>query len=454
MNDPEPGLYFLTLMLDVQTINIASIFIGFSLEAIISLLVMMLLLVFSGLISGSEIAFFSLSPNQLEGLYEDKKSKSETIIYLLQNPKSLLAGILISNNFINIAIILLSTSFMKATFDFTGNLIVGIIFQIGMVTSLLLLFGEILPKIYAKQKALVFVELMANPLRKIIAVFFPLIKLLNKTISLIDKRLAKHKPQVSMEDLSDAVDLVDELDNMEVGEEEQKILKGIATFGETDVKEIMKARVDLSALEYSTSFEDVLLHVKDSGFSRIPVYKENLDNIVGILYVKDLLNYLNHNNFDWNSKIRPAVFVPEGKKINDLLQEFRAKKIHIAIVADEYGGTSGIVTLEDIIEEIVGDISDEFDKDTEEDHYIKIDDNTWEFDAKISILDFCKIVDVNSEIFDELKGEFESLAGLILEVKGDFPKDKEKLLILNFEFVIIEMDKRRINKIKVRKLED
>ena len=452
MIDPEPGDFLLTLLLSSDTINLLSIFIGFSMESIVALLIMMVLLIFSGLISGSEIAFFSLTPAQREEIFENKNKKSSTVIHLLQNPKSLLAGILISNNFINIAIILLSTFFIKATFNFSGNEIVGVIFQIGLVTSLLLLFGEILPKIYAKQKAMMFVELMANPLRSILKLFKPLIFLLNKSTSLIDARLAKHKPLVSMEDLSDAVDLAGELENMEVDEEDQKILKGIATFGETDVKEIMKARVDVFAIEMETPFSEVLQNVRDWGYSRIPVYEDSLDNVVGILYIKDLLDNLDDEGFDWNKKLRPAVFVPEGKKINDLLQEFRAKKIHIAIVADEYGGTSGIVTFEDIIEEIVGEISDEFDKDKEDLQYIKIDDTTWEFEAKISVLDFCKVVEVDNDIFDELKGESESLAGLVLEVKSDFPKKNEKIVILDFEFQIIEMDKRRINKIRICKL--
>ena len=314
------------------------------------------------------------------------------------------------------------------------------------------MFGEILPKIYAKQKALVFVELMAKPLIVILKIFKPFIFILNKSTSLIDSKLAKHKPQVRMEDLSDAVDLAGELDNMEVDEEDQKILKGIATFGETDVKEIMKARVDVFAIEVETSFAEVMDNVREWGYSRIPVYEETLDNIVGILYVKDLLDHLNDDNFEWNAILRPVVFVPEGKKINDLLQEFRAKKIHIAVVADEYGGTSGVVTFEDIIEEIVGEISDEFDKDKEDSQYIVIEDNIWEFEAKISILDFCKVVAVDSDIFDELKGESESLAGLVLEVKSDFPKLKEKIKILDFDFQIIEMDKRRINKIRITKL--
>ncbi len=452
MTDPEPSQFIIANLLNSANYSFLSIFITFSIESIIAIVVMVILLMLSGLISGSEIAFFSLNPSQREDIFENKNNNFSKVIQLLQNPKNLLAGILISNNFINIAIILLSTFFMKETFDFSENKTIGIIIQIGVVTSLLLLFGEILPKIYAKQKAMVFVDLMADTLTIIIKIFKPFILILNRTTSVIDKRLAKRKTQVSMEDLSDAVDLVNELDNMEVDAEDQKILKGIATFGETDVKEIMKARVDVFAIEVDTSFAEVLNNVRDWGYSRIPVYEDSLDNIVGILYVKDLLDYLDKENYEWNKILRPAVFVPEGKKINDLLQEFRAKKIHIAIVADEYGGTSGIVTFEDVIEEIVGEISDEFDKDTEDEHFVIIDDNIWEFEAKVSILDFCKVVDIDNEELDELKGESESLAGLVLEVKSDFPKLNEKIVILNFEFQIIEMDKRKIIKIRISKL--
>ncbi|RLD44663.1 MAG: hemolysin [Bacteroidetes bacterium] len=452
MTDPEPSQFIIANLLNSANYSFLSIFITFSIESIIAIVVMVILLMLSGLISGSEIAFFSLNPSQREDIFENKNNNSSKVINLLQNPKNLLAGILISNNFINIAIILLSTFFMKETFNFSENKTLGIIIQIGAVTSLLLLFGEILPKIYAKQKAMIFVNLMADTLTIIIKIFKPFILILNRTTSVIDKRLAKRKTQVSMEDLSDAVDLVNELDNMEVDAEDQKILKGIATFGETDVKEIMKARVDVFAIEVDTSFAEVLNNVRDWGYSRIPVYEDSLDNIVGILYVKDLLDYLDKENYEWNKMLRPAVFVPEGKKINDLLQEFRAKKIHIAIVADEYGGTSGIVTFEDVIEEIVGEISDEFDKDAEDEHFVIIDDNTWEFEAKVSILDFCKVVDIDNEELDELKGESESLAGLVLEVKSDFPKLNEKIGILNFEFQIIEMDKRKIIKIRIKKL--
>ncbi len=452
MTDPEPSQFIIANLLNSANYSFLSIFITFSIESIIAIVVMVILLILSGLISGSEIAFFSLNPSQREDIFENKNNNFSKVIQLLQNPKNLLAGILISNNFINIAIILLSTFFMKETFDFSENKTIGIIIQIGVVTSLLLLFGEILPKIYAKQKAMVFVDLMADTLTIIIKIFKPFIIILNKTTSIIDRRLAKRKTQVSMEDLSDAVDLVNELDNVDVDAEDQKILKGIATFGETDVKEIMKARVDVFAIEVDTSFAEVLNNIRDWGYSRIPVYEDSLDNIVGILYVKDLLDYLDKENYEWNKILRPAVFVPEGKKINDLLQEFRAKKIHIAIVADEYGGTSGIVTFEDVIEEIVGEISDEFDKDTEDEHFVIIDDNIWEFEAKVSILDFCKVVDIDNEELDELKGESESLAGLVLEVKSDFPKLNEKIVILNFEFQIIEMDKRKIIKIRISKL--
>jgi gliding motility-associated protein GldE len=369
---------------------------------------------------------------------------------LLNAPKRLLAGILISNNFINITIILLSSLFYDQVFDFSSQPILGFIFQIIVITSLLLLFGEIMPKIFAKQRPLLFVQIMTKPLSAILIIFSPLISLLANTTNLIDKRLSKHKPQLSMEDLSDAVDLAGELENMEVEVEDQKILKGIATFGDTEVKEIMKARVDVKAVDYRSTFGEIIQHIQEWGYSRIPIYEDNLDQIKGILYIKDLLAFLDEPSLKWEDRMRPAFFVPENKKINDLLQEFRAKKVHLAIVVDEYGGTSGIVTLEDVLEEIVGEINDEFDTDKEDFQYIQMDENTWVFEAKSSILDFSKVVGIDSEIFENVRGESDSIAGLILEIKGDFPKLNEKIIFENIQFKILNMDKRRISRVRIR----
>lgn len=447
MEDADPGPFILSL-LPPQ----AHIYIGFPIEAIFSLLAIILLLLLSGLISGSEIAFFSLSPSEHQNLVNGKSKSNRIATKLLHIPKKLLAAILISNNFINIGIVLLSTIFTQSVFDFSNKEVLGIIIQVVVITSVILLIGEIMPKIFAKQKPMLFINIMARPLEFVMIIFKPLISLLSTTTTIIDKRLAKHKPQLSMKELSEAIELTGENENNKVDEEDQKILKGIATFGDTDVKEIMKARVDVKAIEKTVDFKEVIRHIQEWGYSRVPIFTDSLDQIEGILYIKDLLSYLDADDYNWQTKIRPAFFVPENKKINDLLQEFRSKKIHLAIVVDEYGGTSGIVSLEDVLEEIVGEISDEFDAENEEFVYKKVSDNTWVFEAKSGLLDVCKLIDIDSEIFDEVKGESDSLAGLILELKGNFPEEGETLYFENIEFKILKMEKRRISRIRVKKI--
>lgn len=446
MADPEPNLILLSLLP-----SNSSVFIEFTFESVLILFLIAVLLLLSAMISGSEIAFFSLSPLQREEIEESELPFSKSILKLLNKPKDLLAGILISNNFINIAIILLSTILTQQVFDFSQSPILGFILQVLLITSVLLLFGEIMPKILAKQRPLVFINIMTKPLLLVLALFKPLIYFLSKSTNVIDKHLENKKLQLSMEDLSDVVDLAGELENMEVEEDDKKILKGIATFGDTEVSEIMKARVDVKAIDYNVDFNNVLTNIQEWGYSRIPIFEDSLDNIKGMLYVKDLLSYLDKDDLNWKTKIRSAFFVPENKKINDLLQEFRSKKIHLAIVVDEYGGTSGIVTLEDVLEEIVGEISDEYDVENENFVFTKIDDNTWIFEAKSSIIDFCKTIDIDNDIFDEVRGESDSLAGLILELKGDFPKIHEKLYHQNIEFEVLKMDKRRISRVKIVK---
>ena len=444
MNESEHGLLLLS-----QLLSLNSILLPFTIDALYSIISIIILIIFSGLISGSEIAFFSLNPSQIEELKNNKGSGSSSILQLLEKPKKLLATILISNNFINVSIVLISTFLTQSLFDFTGFKLIGFIIQVVAITSILLLFGEIIPKIYAKNNALFFVRLMANPLNFLQSFFKPLIIPLVRSTNIIDKRLSSKKNQISMTDLSEAVDLADLQSEGEVVDE-QMILKGIATYGETDVKEIMKARVDVSALEIETPFEEVLSSVQDWGHSRIPVYEETLDQIKGILYIKDLLSFIDQEKYDWSKKIRKAFFVPENKKINDLLQEFRKKRIHLAIVVDEYGGTSGIVTLEDVLEEIVGDINDEFDTQNEDFIYNKIDENTWIFEAKTTIIDFCKVLDIDHEIFDEVKGESDSIAGLILELKGEFPSQGEEIVFEDFVFEVIKMDERRISRVRIK----
>ena len=443
MDESGPGLYFLN---HIFTLN--SVLLPFSMDAVFSMLSIIILIIMSGLVSGSEIAFFSLDPTQLEELKGQKDPKSSQILKLIESPKSLLAGILISNNFINVSIILISTFLTQIMFDFGQHQILGFLFQVIGITSILLLFGEIIPKIYAKNNGLFFIHLMAGPLVFSQKLFKPLIKILVYSTSIIDKRISRKKNALSMNDLSDVVDLAAAQSEGE-DVDEQMLLKGIATYGETDVKEIMKARVDVSAIEINAPFEEVLQSVREWGYSRIPVYEGTLDEIRGTLYIKDLLSFIDDKTYNWNKKIRKAFFVPENKKINDLLQEFRQKRIHMAIVVDEYGGTSGIVTLEDVLEEIVGDINDEFDTQNEDFIYNQIDDNTWIFEAKTTLLDFCKVVHIDSDIFDEVKGESDSIAGLILEIKGDFPKEGEEISFEGIRFEVTSMDERRISRVRV-----
>jgi gliding motility-associated protein GldE len=421
----------------------------FTVDALLSLISIIVLIIFSGLISGSEIAFFSLDPVQLEDIKSQKDTKSAQIIKLLESPKKLLAGILISNNFINVSIVLISTYLTLILFDFGDHKLMGFLFQVIGITSILLLFGEIVPKIYAKNNSMLFVKLMAGPLSFTQKIFKPLIHILVFSTNIIDKRISKNKNSLSMNDLSEVVDLATSQTEGE-HKDETMILKGIATYGETDVKEIMKARVDVSAIEINAPFEEVLQSVREWGYSRIPIYDDTLDQIKGILYIKDLLSFIEDTNYNWNKKIRKAFFVPENKKINDLLQEFRQKRIHMAIVVDEYGGTSGIVTLEDVLEEIVGDISDEFDTQNEDFVYNQIDENTWVFEAKTTLLDLCKIIEIDNDIFDEVKGESDSIAGLILEIKGDFPEEGEEIEFEGIVFKVISMDARRISRVRVK----
>ncbi len=437
---------------DLLTILLADFYKGFSIEAGISLAVIAVLLFASGMVSGSETAFFSLSPADIETLRNKNDKKSNLILQLRQIPKTLLATILIANNFINVMIVMVSTYLMTLLFNLEQNAVLAFIIQIVVVTSIILIFGEIIPKILSNQKPLKMATITAPTLKLLITVFKPLSSILVKSTSFIDKKLVKKEAAPSMSELSEAIDITvaDEAE-----EEDKMILKGIATFGEKEASEIMRSRVDVIAVEYNTPFDEVLKIVVESGFSRIPVYKETFDHIVGLLYIKDLLPYLNkEKNFKWQKLIRPAFFVPENKKINELLQDFRTKKIHLAIVVDEYGGTSGIITLEDIIEEIVGEIRDEYDKGEQPFEYKKIAENVYIFDAKTPIIDFCKILDIDSDTFDSVKGDSDSLGGLILELEGKIPDKGEKIIYKNFEFEVEDADERKINKLKVTVTEE
>jgi len=431
-------------------IQFASILKPFSLAAGICFIITMFLLLCSALISGSEIAFFSLSPSQLHELKNNNTKRNKIIIKLLETPKKLLATILIANNFINVAIVILSAFIINKTFDFSGYQILGFIIQVIIITAIILLFGEIMPKMYATQNAVIFANFMSSPIRLLLKFLHPMSLLLVNSTSIIDKRISKKAPDISIDELSKAIDITANKEDSQQKIEEKKILKGIVKFGDIDVKEIMKARIDVTAINEEINFKDLLKIILESGFSRIPVYKESFDNILGIIYIKDLVPYLeNGKEFNWIDKMKPAFFVPENKKINVLLKEFQEKKIHLAIVVDEYGGTSGIVTLEDIIEEIVGEISDEFDKETDDFIYSKIDDNNYIFEGKTTLNDLYKIIGIEDYVFDDIKGESDTIAGLILELEGKIPEKNEIITYQNFHFKIIATDNRRIKKIKI-----
>lgn len=435
--------FSITLLWGVSSGNIPGVGYG----TVVSLIILFFLLICSALISGSETAFFSLSPIERGAILAADTGADKYVHRLLEKPKMLLATILISNNFVNVGIVMLSTYFFSHVFDFSFNPAWGFVIQVVCVTSVLLLLGEIMPKIMANRQALIFSRLMARPLIVIRYLFFPLSKLLVKSTSIIDKRMMKRSREVSMEEISEAIDLtVDENKRSE----EHKILKGIVKFRDIDVTGIMCPRVDVAAVDASITFEKLWDFVTTSGHSRIPVYKDNFDAIVGVLYIKDLLPYINGEAIDdWVTLCRPAFFIPENKKINDLLQEFREKNIHLAVVVDEYGGTSGIVTLEDVIEEIVGEIGDEFDDIGDGVRYTRIDEHTFVFEGKTLLNDFCRIVNIEERYFDDARGESDTLAGLMLEMEGDIPERGRELVYKNFEFKIEESDARRVRKVRV-----
>lgn len=415
---------------------------GIDLNLFLASISMLFLLFCSAMISGSEVAFFSLDASKWE---DEKDSTSEAQIKkMLHKPNHLLATILISNNFINVAIIILSTYMTDSLLDYNQYPILGFIIQVVVVTFALLLLGEVIPKVYANQKTLTFAKRMSGPLTILSALFKPLSQLLVSSTSIIEKRFNAKGYQISVDDLSSALDLAGENDTKE---EEKRILRSIVEFGNIQVKEIMKSRVDVTALNQSTTFEEVKKVVISSGYSRIPVYKKNFDTVIGVLYIKDLLPFLNHEDFNWSNLIRTPFFVPEGKMIDDLMREFQEKKIHLAIVVDEYGGTSGVVTLEDIIEEIVGDINDEFDDDGIQ--FSKLDNSNYIFEGKTSLNDVLKTIDGEIDFFDDIKGESDTLAGLILEMKGNIPENGEELNYEHYLFTVESVDKTRVKRVKI-----
>ena len=407
-------------------------------------------LICSALISGAEVALFGLSQTDLNAIEEESTSRGKLILKLLERPKKLLATILIANNTINIGIVLLFSAIGKTLFKDINQVwfnVVSVRFILEVIVAafLILMFGEILPKIYANRNRIQFSNFMALPLKMLDFVLTPLSMPMRSATLFLHEKLGKQKSNLSVDHLSQALELTSEGDTTK---EEQKILEGIVSFGNTDTKQVMRPRIDIFALNEEMKFAEVIAEIKKNSYSRIPVFAENLDNVLGVLYVKDLLPHIDRKTFNWMSLIREPYFVPENKKLDDLLMEFKEQKKHLAVVVDEYGGTSGIVTLEDIIEEIVGDISDEFDD--EDLVFSKLDDYTYVFEGKTTLKDFYRVVKIeNEEEFELQKGESETIAGFVLEISGSFPKKGEKVTFSGHQFIVESMDKKRLKQIKV-----
>jgi len=436
--DPEPLFILLFAFDSMQAIN---------------LLVLILLLICSALISGSEVSLFSLTPSDLKLESEDPTVSQKIISKLLSRPKKLLATILVANNFINIAIVLLFDTLGEIYFKGLDDIVVPglewlsvrFVVEVGLVAFLILLFGEILPKIYASRNNVKFANFMARPLRVLDWIITPISLPMRSVTVLIHSRLGKQKSNISVDQLSQALELTSDTDTTS---EEKKILEGIVSFGNTDTKQVMKPRIDIFALNQDMEYAKVIPEIIENGYSRIPVYKDSIDKVTGILYVKDLLPYINHKDYKWVDLVRAPYFVPENKKLDDLLNDFKDKKNHLAIVVDEYGGTSGLISLEDIIEEIVGDISDEFDD--EDLIFSKLDDNNFVFEGRTSLKDFYKVVKLEDHsVFENKKGDAETIAGLLLEISGSFPKRGDVITVESYTFKIESLDNKRIKRIKL-----
>jgi gliding motility-associated protein GldE len=399
----------------------------------------------SALISGAEVALFSLKKGDIETADADSSKSIILITSLLERPKKLLATILVANNFINIAIVILFAYIGKFLFSSIENEVFRFLLEVICATFLILLFGEIIPKIYASRNSLKFSIAIARPLRFLDVVFSPISIPLQFITIQIQNGLGKQKSNISVDQLSQALELTNDDDTTK---EEQQILQSIVSFGNTDTKQVMRPRMDIFAVNIDAEFNTIIPEIINNGYSRIPVFEENIDKVVGILYVKDLLPHLNKKIFDWKTILREPFFVPENKKLDDLMQEFQIKKVHLAIVVDEYGGTSGVISLEDIIEEIVGDISDEYDVDDL--NFSKIDENNYRFDGKTSLKDIYKILSIeDNSLFEDKKGEAETIAGFILELSGGFPRVGIEINFGNYVFTIEAIDKKRIKQIRL-----
>jgi gliding motility-associated protein GldE len=415
-----------------------------SIDFYIEVLSLLILLILSGLFSASEVAFFSLRPAEKKLLETKKDLSSRNVLKCLENPEKLLATIIILNNAVNITIVILSTFVTSKVVSSNTNPVVKFIVEVVVITFVIVLVGEIIPKIFATKNTLRISTFMSNFFRVMIFLLNPIIYPLVVSSNIVNRRMRKVKPNISVKDLSGALEITSSS-----LKDEKKILEGIVKFGNIEVCQIMRPRIDIVAVNYDDNYGKILKTIIDSGYSRIPVFENTLDNIKGIILAKDLLPYIDEKpTFNWHALIKPPYFVPETKKIDDLLAEFQENKVHLAIVVDEHGGISGIVTMEDILEEIIGDIKDESDSE-EEQLYKRLSTNSWLFEAKISINDFCKILQISPKFFDEVKGGYETIAGFILELKGEIPPKGEKLFFKNLTFEIESVDMRRIRQVKV-----
>ncbi|MFV8341836.1 gliding motility-associated protein GldE [Flavobacterium sp. XS2P39] len=427
--DPEPSLYFAYAVDTDLVFGFVGIFA---------------LLFCSAIVSGAEVALFSLSQKDIDETLQENVSKGKIIAELLEKPKKLLATLLVANNFINIGVVILFSFVGRNLFAAVNSSLLKFILEVIVLTFLLLLFGEVLPKVYASRNNIKFAKLIVYPVAALDKLLSPISLPMRSAIIYLHNKLGKQKTNFSVNQLSQALELTA---TDETSSDEQKILEGIVSFGNTDTKQVMSPRIDIFALEIEEIFSVICPKIIEKGYSRIPVYRDNIDQIEGVLFVKDLLPHINTSEFDWKSLLREPFFVPENKKLDNLLKDFQSMKSHLAIVVDEYGGTSGLVSLEDVIEEIVGDISDEFDD--ENINFSQIDDKNYLFEGKINLKDFYRIIEVDEELFEIKKGEAETLAGFILEILGNFPKKDQKIVFQNCLFTIEAVDKKRVKQIKV-----
>jgi gliding motility-associated protein GldE len=438
MGEPPPGSIYL------QIFN-AALSTSDSLSILFYILFIVVFVVLSAAFSGSENALFSLSKAQLQELIEVPGPRANAINFLLRYPKRLLATILIANTFVNIAMVLVSTLLFAAIFNFSAFPFIGFLVEVVLVTFMLVLFGEVIPKVYSFQNNVKVSHLLAVPLYYTYKLFQPLVYLLEQSTTIIDKRITKKGHIFSVDELTHAIEITSEKD---APKQEKNILKGVVNFGNTNVKQIMRQRPDVVGVDLDTDFRQLMIQIVDSGYSRVPVFQDNSHQIKGILFTKDLLPYLNYtDNFQWQKLLRPAYFVPESKKIDDLLKEFQSKRMHLAVVVDEFGGTSGLVSMEDIVEEIFGEIQDEFDED--EHVYTRINDHTFIFEGKMLINDMCKYMEIDANDFEDIRNDAETLGGMLLELNAHLPKLGQEIKFDRYTFKIESVDTRRIKRVKV-----